>query len=170
MDNLASILEKTVSDSKIKRFLKGRNREVLVETETNDRLQKKGSKHAVVGLYNYEVNKTITALVDLKTKKIIDVDEAQIQYQLHPEEEREAEHIVSKEVKIKEFLRGRKMNSLVRLYFPNDAAKHNPPHRYAIVFIRPSNTERKFAVVDLSEQKITKLLGINELCFGDHKK
>jgi Cu2+-containing amine oxidase len=149
----SSVLDKVSKHSKVKPFLTGRTRPVLFETEITNRFQKKDSKQAVIGLYNYDTNKSMVALIDLKNDSVIDANETLIQFQLNSEEEKEAEDLVSKDHRIKDFLKGRKMNPLVRLYFPNDAIKHNPPHRYALVFVRPSNTERKFAAVDLSEKK-----------------
>lgn len=59
---------------------------------------------------------------------------------------------------MKAALGGRKMNQLVRLYFPPYAHAHDPPHRYAIVFLRPTKSERRYAVVDLSEQRVVDVM------------
>jgi hypothetical protein len=51
------------------------------------------------------------------------------------------------------------MNPLTRLYFPPQEASENALlHRYAIVFLRPNNSERRYAVVDLSEKKVIDVL------------
>jgi len=159
----SSVIDKVSKHAILQPFFEGRVRPVLFQTDIINRFQKNDSKQAVVGLYNYDSNKSVIALVDLKSDNVIEINETQVQFQLNSEEEKEAETLVSKDRRIKEFLKGRTMNPLVRLYFPNEAIKHSPPHRYAIVFIRPSNTERKYAVVDLSEKKVTNLLERGEV-------
>lgn len=154
----SATLEKTIKDPKVKNLITGRARPVLFETEVTNRLLEKDSKRTAVGIYDYDANKSIVAMVDSNTSEVVEVGETEVQFQLSLEEEKEAEGIALQDPRVKKFLKGRKMNSLVRLYFPKNAFKDHPPHRYAIIFLRPSNTERKFAIVDLSTQQLTDLL------------
>lgn len=146
----------------VKPFLIGRNRNLLFETDINSRSQAQPSNQALVGLHNYKIGKTIIALVDLSKENVIDVKESPVHFQLHSEEEVEAENLVSKDKRVKTFLKRRKMNPLTRLYFPPTADKDTPQHRYAIVFLRPTNNERKYAVVDLTIQSVVDVFGLNE--------
>jgi Cu2+-containing amine oxidase len=143
-------------------YVKGRNRAVLIEPNITDRRQSKESQQAVVGLYDYSTNKSLVALVDLEAEKVLAAEETPVQFQLDPDEQKEAERLAARDAHVKDFLSGRKMNPLTRLYFPPTAAKDDPPHRYAIVFIRPSNSERRFAVVDLSEEQVVDFLDPRE--------
>jgi len=145
----------------VKPFLTGRYRNVLFETDIVNRRKREGPRQTVVGLYNYEIDKSVIALLDLKGEKVIDAKEAPVHFQLHSEEEIEAENLVSKDKRVKTFLKGRKMDPLTRLYFPPTADKHTPPHRYAIVFLRPTNSERRYAVVDLTTQSLVDVFGLN---------
>jgi len=154
----AAALRAARKHRKVQSYLKGRNRAVLINPNITDRRQPKGSEQAVVGLYDYSNNKSLVALVDVKTEKVIAAEETPVQFQLDADEQKEAERLASKDSRVKDFLGRRRMNPLTRLYFPPTAAKDDPPHRYAIVFIRPSNSERRFAVVDLSEEAVVDFL------------
>jgi Cu2+-containing amine oxidase len=147
---------------KVQPYVKGRNRAVLIEPNITDRRQPKGLDQAVVGLYDYSSNKSLVALVDIKAEKVLAAEETPVQFQLDADEQKEAEKLAAQDDRVKEFLGRRKMNPLTRLYFPPTAAKDDPPHRYAIVFIRPSNSERRFAVVDLSEENVVDFLDPRE--------
>ena len=55
------------------------------------------------------------------------------------------------------------MHPLTRLSFPPWRGRHTPPHRYAIVFVRPNTRERAFAVVDLSNQSVVDVITPDQL-------
>ncbi len=143
---------------KLKTLLKGRNRAVFVEPNITDRGQPDGANQAVVGLYDYAHNRSVVALLDPKRKKVLSVEETSAHFQLDEEEQKEAEALAAKDARVRAFLGRRKMNPLTRLYFPPGAGGDRPPHRYAIVFLRPNSSERRYAVVDLSERKVLDVL------------
>jgi hypothetical protein len=93
-------------------------------------------------------------VVDLKSEEVLAVEDAGVQFQLDSEEQQEAEELAFADERAREFLRDRPMNPLTRLFFPPGAARHDPPHRYAIVFLRPTDRERRFAAVDLTDREV----------------
>jgi hypothetical protein len=122
-----------------------------------------GARRAVITAYDYSANRSVVAAVDLRRKKIVDVHDVPVQFQLSPEEKTRAEGLAAKDSRVKRFLAGRPMRPLTRLYFPPTSAAHDPPHRYAIVFLRPTTSERRYAVVDLSSKRVTEVLGPEHL-------
>ena len=144
---------------RVQPFLRGRNRAVVVEPNITDRRQAPGSEQAVVGLYDYSNNRSLVAVVDVKSEEVLHVEETPVQFQLAPDEQKEAEALAAGDSRVEEFLRNREMNPITRLYFPPQAKKDSPPHRYAIVFVRPDDDERRFVVVDLSEQVVVDVFG-----------
>ena len=64
---------------------------------------------------------------------------------------------------MKSFLRRRRLNPLTRLYFPPG---DTTGHRFAIVFVRPSSSERRYAVVDLAEKQVVDVLDESDLTRG----
>jgi hypothetical protein len=139
-------------------LLKARGRALFVEPNIADRGQPEGAEQAVVGLYDYARNRSVVALVDPKRGEVVSVEETPAQFQLSQEERAEAEQLAGADDRVREFLAGRRMNPLTRLYFPPQAGGHDPAHRYAIVFLRPNNQERRYAVVDLSESAVVDVL------------
>jgi hypothetical protein len=144
---------------KVEPYLQGRNRAVVVERNLSERGRPDGKEQAVVGLYDYSNNKSLVAIVDLENETVVATEETPVQFQLDDEEARRAEELAGDDARVEEFLAGRDMNPLTRLYFPPTAAKDDPPHRYAIVFVRPTRSERRYAVVDLSEERVVDVLG-----------
>jgi hypothetical protein len=144
-------------DKRLKPLLSGRNRVVLVERNLHD------PRHddpdlVVLGLYDYGVNRSVVALVDPKANEVVGVEETGAQFQLSADERRDAEQLALKDARVRAFLSGRRANPLTRLYFPPDAARKKAAHRHAIVFLRPDTSERRYAVVDLSDRKVVDLL------------
>jgi hypothetical protein len=141
----------------------GRCRAVLVEPIALDRRQQKDSRHAVVGLYDYEQNRSVVTVVDLKAETVVSVEETGVQFQLDAQEQREAEELADGDARVREFLGGRPMNPLTRLYFPPAGTEADVTHRYAIVFLRPNNRERRYAVVDLSQREVIDVFALEKV-------
>jgi len=139
-------------------LLEDRGRALFVEPNIADRGQPEEADQAVVGFYDYGRNRSLLALVDSSRGEVISVQEAPAQFQLSQEEREEAEQLAGEDDRVREFLGGRTMNPLTRLYFPPEAGRHDPVHRYAIVFVRPDNHGRRYAIVDLSERGVADVL------------
>ena len=154
----AKILSIVRKHPEIKALLMGRNRAVFVEPNITDRGQADGANQAIVGLYDYARNRSVFALVDPKRARVLSVEETSAHFQLDEEEQKEAEVLAAKDARVRAFLGRRRMNPLTRLYFPPETGGGASPHRYAIVFLRPNNSERRYAVVDLSERKVLDVL------------
>ena len=103
-------------------------------------------------------NMSVVAVVDAKDKKVIAAEEVPVAFQLSDDERREAEALASSDARVIEKLRGRNMNPLTRLYFPRKATSDARRHRYAIVFLRPNDHERYYAIVDLSANEVVDVL------------
>ncbi len=145
-------------DPRLGAVLKGRHRPVLIEPNITDRGQPKGVGQAVVGLYDYDRNRSIVALVDMEQGGVLSVEETLTQFQLDEEEQKEAEALAAGDSRVRAFLGNRRMNPLTRLYFPPKTSGKGPSHRYAIVFLRPNNSQRRYAVVDLSERTVVDVI------------
>jgi hypothetical protein len=146
------------ADKRLKTAPKGRLRPVLAAPNLHDPAQPRGGEQVVVGFYDYAKGRSLVALVDPKEQKVLGIEETAAHLQLSDEEKREAEGLAAKDERVEAFLARRKANPLTRLYFPPDAAQHDPPHRYAIVFVRPSTSERRYAIVDLTEGRTVDVL------------
>ena len=66
--------------------------------------------------------------------------------------------MAQKDKRVIRFLKKRKPNPLTRLYFPPGATGADPLHRHAIVFLRPTTSERRYAIVDLSDGDVIDVL------------
>ncbi len=132
--------------------LGGRGRAVVVEPDLAAREGPEGQ--VLLGLYDYERGRTLVAKVDPAAGRVLSVEEAAAPFQLSDEEREEAAGLAAADERVRRFLRRRAMNPLTRLYFPPGGG----PHRYAIVFLRPSGRERAYAIVDLSERRVVELL------------
>jgi hypothetical protein len=150
-------------DERLREVVGARSRTVLVQPTTIDRKEPDDARQAVVGFYNYDTNRSLVAVVDLGAQEVRAVEETPVQFQLSPEEKQEAEELVTGDQRAGDFLAGRDMNPLTRLFFPSYARKDDPPHRYAVVFLLPSDTERRFAVVDLSDRQVVDFFGPERL-------
>jgi hypothetical protein len=139
-------------------LLERKNRVVFVEPNLSGRGEQSGSDRAVVGIYDYENNRSVVALVDPAAGDVLQVDETPVRFQLSADEREQAEALAGKDDRVRDFLGKRRMHALTRLYFPPTGAGHDPDHRYAIVFLRPTNAERRYAVVDLSTEEVVDVL------------
>ncbi len=134
--------------------LDGGGRVVAVAPNLHDQRNPDPGARVVVGVYDYEKNTTLVALVDPKKKSVVGVEEIAAQFQLSDEEAKTAEALAAKDKRVRKFLGKRALNPLTRLYFP----PRGPKHRYAIVFARPTTSERRYAIVDLSAGQVTDVL------------
>jgi hypothetical protein len=117
----------------------------------------------VVGVHDYDRNLPLIALVDPRARRVVAVQSLPASFQLSDEERKEAETVAAKDGRVRQFLRGRRLNPLTRLYFPRGANGAATPGRYAIVFVRPSVNERRYAIVDLSTRRVTDVLTRHQL-------
>jgi hypothetical protein len=147
-----------LKDRTMQGYLQGRTRAVVVERNLTDRARPSGAEQVVVGVYDYERNQSVVAVVDVGAERVVGVEETPVQFHLSDEEARVAEQLAGEDPRVEGFLNGRPMNPLTRLYFPPPAVRGHPPHRFAIVFLRPSSSERAYAVVDLSIEQVVQLL------------
>jgi hypothetical protein len=136
---------------------KRRGRAVLVKPKPPHRGEA-AEGHVVVGYFDYQENKSVVAVVDADAKNVVTVEEVPVSFQLSEEEQREAETLAASDARVIDRLRGRSMNPLTRLYFPRKVAPDARAHRYAIVFLRPTERERYYAVVDLSANAVVEVL------------
>ena len=138
--------------------LKGRGRAVFAEPNLPGRGKDAGDDRAIVGIYDYDRDRSIVALVDTNEGEVLGFEETPAQFQLNKEERSEAEALARKDERVRSFLSRRSMDPLTRLYFPPAGSSLDTAHRYAIVFLRPSNAERRYAVVDLSAGEVVDVL------------
>jgi hypothetical protein len=130
---------------------------VLVEPE---RGRGKGDR-VVVGVHDHEGARSLVALVD--RNGVVGVHETPARFQLSRQERTLAEELAAADGRAKSFLRRRRMNPLTRLYFPPGDSSG---HRHAIVFLRPTSSERRYVVVDLTDARVVDVLGEADLTRG----
>jgi hypothetical protein len=139
-------------------LLERKHRVVFVEPNLSGRGEQAGPNRAVVGFYDYENDRSVVALVDPDAGDVLRIDETPARFQLNADEREFAEELAHEDDRVSGFLGGRQMNPLTRLYFPPAGSDREAGHRYAIVFLRPSNAERRYAVVDLTTEDVVDLL------------
>ncbi len=115
----------------------------------------------IVGIYDHDEGKSFVALVD--SDGVAAVHETPAKFQLSDRERGLAEELAASDARVKSFLRRRRMNPLTRLYFPPGDASG---HRFAIVFVRPSSSERRYVVVDLTDKRVVDILDESDLVRG----
>lgn len=139
------------------RVLEGGGDIVLVEPE---RGRGKGDR-VVVGVHDHQGARSLVALVD--RDGVVGVHETPARFQLSEQERALAEKLAAADGRAKSFLRRRRMNPLTRLYFPPGDTSG---HRYAIVFLRPTSSERRYVVVDLTDGRVVDVLDEADLTRG----
>src|SRR5215217_1161836 len=82
---------------KVRPFLEGRNRAVVVEPNITGRRQPPGSEQAIVGFYDYSNNRSLVAVVDVNTEEVLHVEDTPVQFQLAPDEQEEAEKLAAED-------------------------------------------------------------------------
>ncbi len=140
----------------LKALFGGRNKVLFVEPNLTGRGEGEHPGQAVVGFHDYRRGLSVVALIDRETQKVVGVEESPAQLQLSAEERKEASDLAAKDERVRDFLAGRPLNPLTRLYFP--PAGQDESHRHAIVFVRPNRSERRYAVVDLTARKVIGVL------------
>jgi hypothetical protein len=130
---------------------------VVVEPE---RGRIKGDR-AVVGIHDREGRRSHVALVD--PSGVVGVHETPATFQLSEQERATAEELAAADPRVKSFLRRRRMNPLTRLYFPPGDTSGR---RHAIVFLRPTSSERRYVVVDLTDRQVVDVLDEADLTRG----
>jgi hypothetical protein len=146
------LLQAAGKHEKLAAVLSGRGRAVVVEPHLAARSGP--AEQAVVGVYDYDHDRTLVATLGRETGRVLSVEESAAQPQLSDEERAEAEALAAKDERVRKFLGRREMRPLTRLYFP----PVGPQHRYAIVFLRPTTSDRAYAVVDLSDRQVVDVL------------
>jgi hypothetical protein len=149
-----SVLEVARGHPELREALGERSQLLFVEPNLSGR----GDEHpgqAVVGIHDYAGGRTLVAVVDPEAKAVVGVEELPVQLQLSDEERKRANKLAAKDERVRSFLEGRDADPLTRLYFPPGG---EPSHRYAIVFVRPNTSERRYAVVDLTTREVTDVL------------
>jgi hypothetical protein len=139
------------------RVLEGGGDIVLVEPE---RGRGKGDR-VVVGVHDRQGARSLVALVD--RDGVVGVHETPARFQLSEQERTVAEKLAAADGRAKSFLRRRRMNPLTRLYFPPGDTSG---HRHAIVFLRPTSSERRYVVVDLTDARVVDVLDEADLTRG----
>jgi hypothetical protein len=141
--------------AKLKALFGGRNKVVFVEPNLTGRGKGEHPGQAVVGFHDYRRGRSVVALVDPQAGKVVGIEESPAHLQLSAEERKEANELAGKDTRVRDFLAGRALDPLTRLYFPPGG---DESHRHAIVFVRPNRSERRYAVVDLTARKVIDVL------------
>jgi hypothetical protein len=148
------------TNTELARRLDGRARTLFVVPKTPERGETDAANEVLLGLYDYDHDQSVVAVIDTEREAVVSVRETDAEFQLSDEERQEAERLAEQDPRVADILRGRKMNALTRLYFPENAASK---HRHAIVFIRPTTSERWYAVVDLTSDTVIDVISRREL-------
>ena len=157
-DEISTATQLAMDDEAVQALVPGRTRVVGAHPVGPHRVGPGGGRRAVVGLYDYTNSRSAVAVVDLDASRVVGLEETPAQFQLHADEREEAERLAGEDPRVQAFLAGREMKPLTRLYFPGVLLSANRRHRFAIVFLRPSNRERKYAVVDLSDRGVVDVI------------
>jgi hypothetical protein len=155
---MTQILRLARKHPELQSVLSERGQALFIEPNITDRGQPEGADQAVVGVYDYANDRSLVALVDPKRGEVVSVEETAAKFQLNDEERAEAERLAGADERVQDFLAGRPLQALTRLYFPPQPGGNDPSHRYAVVFVRPDNQARRYAVVDLSEGIVVDVL------------
>ena len=150
------------TNAELARRLDGRTRPLFVVPKTAERGETGAANQVVLGLYDYDHDQSVVAVIDTQREAVVSVRETDAEFQLSDEERQEAERLAEQDPRVAAILRGRKMNALTRLYFP-EKEKAASTHRHAIVFIRPTTSERWYAVVDLTSDTVVDVISRREL-------
>jgi hypothetical protein len=116
----------------------------------------------VVGIHDRERGRSLVALID--SSGVVGVHDTPATFQLSAQERATAEKLAAADARTKSFLRRRRMNPLTRLYFPPGESSG---HRHAIVFLRPTSSERRYVVVDLTDEQVVDVLDETDLTRGE---
>ena len=115
------------------------------------------SDRLVLGVRDRSGSRNLVAVAD--RNGIRSVHDTPARFQLSDDERKVAEQIAASDARIKSFIRRRPLDPLTRLYFPPGRGDH----RHAIVFARPTSTRRRYAVIDLAEERVIDVLDESDL-------
>ncbi len=145
------------ADSTLSAVLESGGEVVVVEPERG----RGAGDRTIVGVHDHARGRTLVALVG--PKGVVGVHETPATFQLSDRERKKAEDLAAADERTKAFLRRRKMDPLTRLYFPPGDTS---AHRHAIVFLRPTSSERRYVVVDLTDAQVVDVLNEADLVRG----
>ena len=145
------------ADPTLGRVLESGGEVVVVEPERGRR----AADRTVIGIHDPQSGRSHVALVD--PNGVVGVHQTPATFQLSEQERKTAERLAAADERSKSFLRRRRMNPLTRLYFPPGDTSG---HRHAIVFLRPTSSERRYVVVDLTDKKVLDVLDEADLTRG----
>jgi hypothetical protein len=154
----AEVLRIARTHPKLAPLLEDERAQLVIEPNFTDRRAPKDGDQVVVALYDYRRGESVVAVIDRGQERVLSVEKTPVQFQLSHAEQREAEELAGADPRVQRFLGGRTANPLTRLYFPPSATAAVAGHRHAIVFLRPSTSERRYAVVDLTEDRVVDVL------------
>jgi hypothetical protein len=143
-------------DPRLQQLLAGSAQPIIVEPNLHDPTRPDGDL-VVIGVRDDAAEHSLVALVDPAAKRVVGVERIHAQFQLSNDERSSAGKLAAADTRVRAFLAGRPANPLPRLYFP-PAGVRVAGHRYAIVFVRPTTSERRYAVVDLTVGKVVDVL------------
>jgi len=157
----AGVLKILKTHPEMRAIGKNRARIVMVRPKPGHRGEP-DDRQLVVGVHDYDRNRPLVALVDAKERRVVQVATPPASFQLSDEERKEAEMLAAKDKRVRTFSAKRKLNPLTRLYF-RPGPGGTPAGRYAIVFVRPSVNERRYAIVDVSGRRVIDVLTRRQL-------
>jgi hypothetical protein len=152
----AAAIDLALGDEKVGPLLGGGAQIAFAEPNLHD--ARADPDGVVLGVYEPQTRRSFVVLVDPAAGAVAGFEETPAQFQLNADEIKSAEALAAKDDRVKAFLGGRAMSPLTRLYFPPTHAVPAYANRHAIVFIRPSSSERRYAVVDLTSGTVVDVL------------
>lgn len=159
----AAVLGIARTHPKLAPLLADKRAQLVIEPNFTDRRAPKDDDQVLVALYDYRKGQSVVAVIDRGRERVLSVETTPVQFQLSEAEQREAEQLAGADPRVRRFLGARTANPLTRLYFPPAATGAAVGHRHAIVFLRPSTSERRYAVVDLTDDRVVDVLHPNAL-------
>jgi hypothetical protein len=161
----AEVLRIARAHPKLGSLLQDERAQLVVEPNFTDRRAPEDDDQVVLALHDRRRGRSVVAVIDRSRGRVLSVETTPVQFQLSEAEQREAEQLAGGDLRVRRFLGRRAANPLTRLYFPPPGTGATG-HRHAIVFLRPSTSERRYAVVDLTEDRIVDVLHPTALTEG----
>jgi hypothetical protein len=152
----AEVLRIARTHRTLARLLDDERAQLVVEPNFTDR--RASEDQVVLALRDSQRRRTVVAVIDRARGRVASVETTPVHFQLSEPEQREAERLALDDGRVRRFLGRRAANPLTRLYFPPPKSGASSDHRHAIVFLRPSTSERRYAVVDLTDDRVVDVL------------
>jgi len=162
----AEVLRIARTHPKLESLLLDERAQLVVEPNFTDRRAPEDGDQVVLALHDRRRGRSVVAVIDRSRGRVLSVETTPVQFQLSEAEQREAEQLAGADPRVRRFLGRRAANPLTRLYFPPPGTGAATGHRHAIVFLRPSTSERRYAVVDLTEDRVVDVLHPTALTEG----